>query len=295
MGESYCKSCDKNINGSCALGAEESCTQKQKAAFLNRVENIIAVMSGKGGVGKSSLTALLAAGLAKRKYRVGILDADITGPSIPKMFGLKDGRLGVSEAGMLPVFSRGGIKIVSMSFLLERESDPVIWRGPLIAGAVKQFWEEVVWGELDYLLVDLPPGTGDVPLTVMQSIPLGGIIVVTSPQELVRTIVKKAIKMARVLKVPVLGLIENMSYVICPHCGEKIDVFGKPQGEQVAAESKIEFLGKMPIDVVFTEMADKGMVEEYLEQKEEVFVSPIINLFLEKTRKETSKKTADSR
>lgn len=281
MNDSHCKTCDRSIAGSCSPETRDTCSKKAPA---NTVRNVIAVMSGKGGVGKSSVTALLAAGLAKRRYRVGILDADITGPSIPKMFGLKKARLEVSEAGMLPVTSRNGIKIVSMNFLLERESDPIIWRGPLIAGAVKQFWEEVAWGELDYLLVDLPPGTGDVPLTVMQSLPLGGIVIVTSPQELVGMIVKKAIKMAKILKIPVLGLIENMSYVICPHCGEEISVFGKSRGKQIAAESNIDFLGRMPLDSLFTEMADKGMVEEYLEQKEEVFALPIINRFLEKAK-----------
>lgn len=220
-------------------------------------------MSGKGGVGKSSLTALLASALAQTGQQVGVLDADITGPSIPRLFGLKE-RPVVDSQGIHPVSSaRHEIRVMSLNLLLPQEDDPVIWRGPIIANTVKQFWTQVLWGQLDYLLVDLPPGTGDAPLTVMQQLPLDGIIVVTSPQELAHMVVKKAVKMAGKLEVPLLGLVENMSAVICPHCGTKMHLFGQNRGALHAQEMGIPYLGSLPVDPVLAGLCDAGQVEEY--------------------------------
>ncbi|NPV93165.1 MAG: Mrp/NBP35 family ATP-binding protein [Firmicutes bacterium] len=227
------------------------------------VKKVIAVMSGKGGVGKSTVTALLAVGLAREGFRVGILDADVTGPSIPKMFGSQGKRLDFNALGMMPAETGGGIKMVSMNLLLQKESDPVVWRGAMIAGVVKQFWEEVVWGDLDYLLVDLPPGTGDVPLTVMQSLPVAGVVVVTSPQELVQMIVKKAIKMANLVKIPVVGLVENFSYGICPDCGKEIPLFGTGKSQDIAKETGVPLLGKIPLDPSLAGQADQGKLEQF--------------------------------
>lgn len=224
------------------------------------IKHTIAVMSGKGGVGKSSITALLAVGLKRKGFKVGVLDADITGPSIPKVFGIK-GRAEVIGETILPRESVTGVKIISINLLLEKEDDPVIWRGPLIAGTVKQFYEQVDWGDLDYLIVDLPPGTGDVPLTVMQSLPLDGLIVVSSPQELVALIVKKAIHMAKMMNIPIMGLIENMSYFECRECHQKSEVFGKSRIEKVSQESSIPILGKLPIMPEIAELSDEGRVE----------------------------------
>ncbi len=224
------------------------------------IKHTIAIMSGKGGVGKSSITALLAAGLNRKGYKVGILDADITGPSIPKVFGIK-GRAEVIGDIILPRDSVTGVKIISINLLLEKEDEPVIWRGPLLAGTVKQFYEQVDWGDLDFLIVDLPPGTGDVPLTVMQSLPLDGLIVVTSPQELVALIVKKAINMAEKMSMPILGLLENMSYFECPECRKKSELFGKSRIEEVSKESGIEILGRLPIIPEVAELSDEGKIE----------------------------------
>jgi Mrp family chromosome partitioning ATPase len=213
---------------------------------LNSINNVIAVMSGKGGVGKSTVTALLASTLAKSGFKVGILDADITGPSQPRAFGLKNPGLTGTEFGITPVLSRSGIKMISTNFMLKEEDDPIIWRGPLLAGAVKQFYEEVDWQELDYLVVDLPPGTGDVPLTVLQSIPVDGLVIVSSPQDLAYMVVKKAVKMAEKMQKPILGLIENMSELICPECGKTLQIFGESQGESTAQKMGIDFLGSLP-------------------------------------------------
>ena len=230
---------------------------------LNNIKHVIAVMSGKGGVGKSSVTGLLAASFARAGYKVGILDADITGPSIPKMFGLRE-RAAASEHGLLPVKSKVlGIPVMSINLLLEREEDPVIWRGPIIAGVVKQFWQDVVWGELDYLFVDLPPGTGDAPLTVMQSLPLDGLVVVSSPQELAVMVVKKAVNMAAMLRIPILGLVENMSYGVCPHCQEKFALFGPSRGQAVADALQIPLLASLPLDPALAALCDEGRIEEY--------------------------------
>ncbi len=224
------------------------------------ITHTIAVMSGKGGVGKSSVTALLAVGLSRKGYQVGVLDADITGPSIPKVFGIK-GRAEVIGETILPRESVQGVKIISINLLLEKEDDPVIWRGPLLAGTVKQFYEQVDWGDLDFLVVDLPPGTGDVPLTVMQSLPIDGLIVVSSPQELVALIVKKAIHMAEMMRTPIWGLIENMSYFECPECRKKTEIFGKSRIEDVSRESGIPILGKLPIMPEVAELSDEGKIE----------------------------------
>ncbi|UNC93915.1 Mrp/NBP35 family ATP-binding protein [Candidatus Contubernalis alkalaceticus] len=219
-------------------------------------------MSGKGGVGKSSITSLLALQLSRQGHKVGIIDADITGPSIPKIFGLQQ-RLKTAEGKMLPAETPGGIMIVSINLLLDEEDDPVLWKGPKAGGAVKQFWKDVDWGELDYLLVDMPPGTSDVPLTVLKSIPVDGIIVVTSPQELALMVVKKAVKMAYRLRVPIVGLVENMSYLRCSHCQEKLEVFGPSRAEESAEIMGVPLLGKIPIDTDFTRFSDQGKVEEY--------------------------------
>ena len=224
------------------------------------IKQVVAVMSGKGGVGKSSVTAMLAASLNNQGKSVGILDADVTGPSIPRLFGVH-GKIVQDGPAMIPVETAKGIKIVSINLLLDQEDQPVIWRGPLISGVVKQFFEEVFWGDLDFLLVDLPPGTGDVPLTVMQSLPLDGLVVVTSPQELVAMIVKKAIHMAGQLNIPVLGMIENMSYLECPDCKKKIDVFGKSKIETITKELKIPLLGRLPLIPEVAALSDEGKVE----------------------------------
>ncbi|NPV52697.1 MAG: Mrp/NBP35 family ATP-binding protein [Firmicutes bacterium] len=229
---------------------------------LNSINHVIAVMSGKGGVGKSSVTALLAVNLAREGYKVGVLDADVTGPSIPKMFGVH-ARAEAFEFGMLPAKTRLGIEIMSLNLLLDHEDDPVVWRGPLIAGTVKQFWTDVVWGDLDYLIVDLPPGTGDAPLTVMQSLPLDGLVIVSSPQDLAVMVVKKAIKMASLMKIPILGLLENMSYTICPRCGEKLELFGPSKGEEAAQAAGVPFLGVLPLDPKLAELCDNGRIEDY--------------------------------
>ena len=223
----------------------------------SNVKKVIGVVSGKGGVGKSFVTASLACAMNKAGYKVGIMDADITGPSIPKMFGLH-GQIYGTEEGMVPMVAEDGTKVMSINLLLDNEEEPVIWRGPVLAGVVKQFWNETYWGELDYLFVDMPPGTGDVPLTVFQSLPVDGIVIVTSPQELVQMIVKKAYNMASMMNVPVLGVVENFSYLECPDCGKQIKVFGESHVDEVAAELEMEVLGKMPIDPAYAQSADEG-------------------------------------
>lgn len=229
---------------------------------LSKIAHVVAVMSGKGGVGKSSVTALLATALGRKGLKVGVLDADITGPSIPRLFGVHQ-RPEITEMGMFPSSTETGIEVMSLNLLLDEEDDPVIWRGPLIGGAVKQFWTDVIWGELDYLLIDLPPGTGDSPLTVMQVFPLSGLIIVTSPQELANMVVKKAIKMAEKMQIPIIGLVENMSYAICPHCSEKWELFGPSRGAKVAEDTGIPFLGAIPLDPKLTALCDTGKVEQY--------------------------------
>lgn len=225
----------------------------------SHIKHVIGIVSGKGGVGKSFVTGSLASMMRKAGYQVGILDADITGPSIPKMFGVK-GQVVGDEDGSFPLAAEDGTKVMSVNLMLEDEEQPVIWRGPVIAGVVKQFWTDVQWGELDYLFVDMPPGTGDVPLTVFQSLPLDGIVIVTSPQELVQMIVKKAYNMAQMMQVPVLGVVENYSYVKCPCCGEEIHIYGESHIEDTAKELGIEVLGRMPMDQAYAKAADEGKI-----------------------------------
>ena len=226
----------------------------------SRVGKVIAVVSGKGGVGKSLVTSLLAVGMQRRGFKAAILDADITGPSIPEAFGLHDKAKG-SAAGILPEVTKTGIDVMSVNLLLEDETDPVVWRGPIIAGTVKQFWTDVVWSDVDYMFVDMPPGTGDVPLTVFQSLPVDGIVIVTSPQELVSMIVGKAVKMARLMNIPVLALVENMSYVSCPDCGRKIPVFGESKIDATAEQFGVDIACRVPVEPKLAAAMDKGMIE----------------------------------
>ncbi|MBC8249866.1 MAG: Mrp/NBP35 family ATP-binding protein [Anaerolineales bacterium] len=251
-------------------------TQKERAHFMaaqekrvgsaeqfNRIEHVIAVMSGKGGVGKSLVAGLLAIALRREGHQVGLLDADITGPSIPKMFFPTQRHPDSSPLGILPVESETGIKVMSINLLLPREDEAVIWRGPLISTAIKQFWGDVVWGNLDYLVVDLPPGTADASLTVMQSIPLSGVVLVTSPQGLAAMVVRKAARMAWAMGVPILGLVENMSYVVCPDTGRRLEVFGPSTAEVMAAQLGVPLLGRLPIDPQIAQFCDEGRIEEY--------------------------------
>lgn len=231
---------------------------------LSEVKRVIAVLSGKGGVGKSFITGALATELARKGNTVGILDADITGPSIPKMLGMSGRHAHALGNLLLPEISDHGIKVLSSNLLLKNETDPVLWRGPVIAGAIRQFWSETSWGPLDYLLVDMPPGTGDVALTVFQSLPVDGIVIVTSPQDLVSMIVAKAVNMAEKMNIPILGVIENMSYVTCPDCGKKIEVFGKSKLDEVAKTYGIDMLGRLPIDPALAEACDRGEIETAL-------------------------------
>ena len=244
-----------------------NCGSRDKSSFLespnakSSIGKVIGIVSGKGGVGKSLVSSLLASGMQKKGFHTGILDADVTGPSIPKAFGIHERALG-TEDGMIPCRSRGGVDVISVNLLLEGETDPVIWRGPVIAGVVKQFWTDVIWEDVNYLFVDMPPGTGDVPLTVFQSLPLDGIIVVTSPQDLVSMIVAKAVKMAALMQVPILGVVENMSYLQCPDCGKKISVFGESHLEEIAGAYGMEILGQLPVDPEIARACDEGRVED---------------------------------
>ena len=247
----------------------ESCSERTTpqdfrapANGLSHIGKVIAVVSGKGGVGKSTVTSSLAVAMRRLGKKVGVLDADITGPSIPTAFGIHTRAEG-SELGIYPAETRTGIEIMSLNLLTEHETDPVVWRGPVIAGTVKQFWTDVVWGDVDYMFVDMPPGTGDVPLTVFQTLPVDGILIVSSPQELVGMIVGKAVQMAEMMKVPVLGVVENMSYAVCPDCGKHIQVFGDSHVEQTAERYHLPVLAKMPIDPELAKEADAGMIETY--------------------------------
>jgi Mrp family chromosome partitioning ATPase len=227
----------------------------------SNIKKVIGIVSGKGGVGKSLITSLMAVSAARQGMNTAILDADITGPSIPKFFGITDKVYGDVKGNIIPA-EKDGVKVVSVNLVLEDERDPVIWRGPVIAGVVKQFWNEVRWGDIDYMFVDMPPGTGDVPLTIYQSMDVDGIVVVTTPQDLVQLIVEKAYNMARMMNVPILGVVENMSYLKCPHCGETIDVFGKSKADEVAAKLGVPVLAKLPIDPAISEKVDAGRVED---------------------------------
>ena len=259
MSES-CNSC--SAAGTCTTDSCSSEPEISEAQKANHVGKVIAVMSGKGGVGKSSVTSMLAVSLMRQGYKVGILDADITGPSIPKIFGVT-GRASVSNGCILPSKSRDGVKLMSLNLMIETEDDPVILRGPLITQIVNQFWTEVIWGELDYLLIDLPPGTGDVPITVFQSLPIDGVVMVTSPQALANMVVRKAIKMVRKYEPHIYGLIENMAYVQCPDCTKRIEIFGKPKGDEEAKRNSIPYLGELAIDPLLAELSDAGKIEDY--------------------------------
>ena len=252
-----CDTCSANCE------SKSNNIEKLKLARGSKIKKIIGVSSGKGGVGKSFVTSLLASGLKKKGYEVGILDADILGPSIPKSFGILEKNLMANDEGlMIPKVSRTGIKIISSSLMLEEDSEPIIFRGSLIAGLLQQFYQEVDWGELDYLFIDMPPGTGDVPLTTYQSIPIDKVIIVSSPQDLVSMIVSKSISMANKMDIDILGVIENMSYVVCPDCNAKIEIFGKSNIDDVADENDTEVLAKLPMRVEYSKMVDEGMVED---------------------------------
>lgn len=278
MSEQNTNSCSPESCSTCASAG--SCPSKKvdmrvPANEYTHVKKVIGIVSGKGGVGKSMVTASLARLIKEQGFEVGILDADITGPSIPKMYGVHEKAMG-SDVGMFPCVAQDGTRIMSVNLLLEEEDAPVIWRGPVIAGVVKQFWNEVLWGDLDFLFVDMPPGTGDVPLTVFQSLPLDGVVIVTSPQDLVQMIVKKAYNMANMMNIPVLGIVENYSYLKCPDCGKEIKVFGESNIDEIAANLGIKVLGKMPIDAQLAEMVESEkfyeVENEYLKDAVEALV-----------------------
>ena len=246
----------------------ENCSSKQggaptfeKTNDLSRIKKTIAVVSGKGGVGKTLVSSMLAVELNRRELKTAIIDADVTGPSIPKAFGLKGLCQAAPLGGIMPVKTTTGIETVSVNLLLEDTSSPVLWRGPVIAGMVKQFWTDVIWGDIDVMVIDCPPGTGDVPLTVFQSIPVDGIIIVTSPQDLVSLIVSKAVNMARLMNIPIIGIVENMSYVECPDCGKKIEIFGKSHTEETAKQFGIPVLARIPVNPELASQCDKGVIE----------------------------------
>ena len=255
-----------SCSGNCSSCGSTSCSDRTAESLLaqlnphSTVKKVIAVVSGKGGVGKSTVTSMLAVAMARQGKRVAVLDADITGPSAPTAFGVTECQ-GASEDGLYPALSRGGIQVMSINLLLDNSTDPVVWRGPVIAGAVKQFWTDVIWEDVDYMFVDMPPGTGDVPLTVFQSLPVDGIVIVTSPQDLVSMIVTKAVKMANMMHIPVLGFVENYSYLECPDCGKKIKVFGESHLDATAAEFNLPVLARLPIDPNVAMAYDNGMME----------------------------------
>lgn len=276
MSEGQCNN-SECTSESCAGCSSNNRMRYEPMNSRSQINKVIAVMSGKGGVGKSLVTSSLAVKLKRKGYKVGILDADITGPSIPKMFGLNETANGDGN-GLYPVETSSGIKVMSVNLLLENEEEPVIWRGPVISSVVKQFWSDVYWGELDYLLIDMPPGTGDVPLTVFQSIPVDGAIIVTSPQDLVRLIVKKAYNMAVKMDIPVMGIVENYSYIECPDCGKKISVFGESKIDEIASEIGVEVLGKLPIVPAIAKLADEGRFDEADNTFVDMAVDKIINV-----------------
>ncbi len=264
-----CSSCNKDC------GERKSLQEKQNEK--SNIKNVIGIVSGKGGVGKSLVSAILSVLTNKKGYKTAILDADITGPSIPKMFGINSKAVSPDGKYLLPVSTCAGIKVMSINLLLENDNDPVVWRGPVIAGAVKQFWTDVAWGDVDYMFVDMPPGTGDVPLTVFQSLPVSGIIVVASPQDLVSMIVGKAVKMANMMNIPILGLVENMSYFECPDCKKKINVFGTSSIDKTAKEFNIDTVAKLPINLIFAELSDRGQIEKIDINNLDVLVDKITN------------------
>ena len=255
-----------SCNGNCSSCGSSDCGDRKKESMLAQlnpkasVKKVIAVVSGKGGVGKSTVTSMLAVAMAKKGKRVGVLDADITGPSAPTAFGVTECQ-GANDDGLYPAVTRTGIQVMSINLLLDNNTDPVVWRGPVIAGAVKQFWTDVIWEDVDYMFVDMPPGTGDVPLTVFQSLPVDGIVIVTSPQDLVSMIVSKAVKMANMMHIPVLGFVENYAYLECPDCGKKIEVFGKSHLDEVAEAFGLPVLARLPIDPDVAFAYDSGLME----------------------------------
>ena len=267
-----CSTCSENC------GERKSLIEKPHE--LSKIKKVIGIVSGKGGVGKSLVTGLSAV-LSKRcGYKTAILDADITGPSIPKMFGLREKATG-SDLGLMPVVTSTGISVMSLNLLTENETDPVVWRGPVIAGVVKQFWQEVIWGDVDFMFVDMPPGTGDVPLTVFQSIPLDGIIIVTSPQELVSMIVEKAVNMASLMNIPVLGIVENMSYIECPDCKKQIKIFGESHVEEIAEKKNLKVLARVPVEPKLAKSCDAGLIELFVGD----WLNPIVGVLDEMAKK----------
>jgi len=250
-----CSSCSANCSS-------RNTIQKEPQNKLSNIKKVIGVVSGKGGVGKSLVTSALAVSTARKGFSTAIMDADITGPSIPKVFGIRE-RAMANEDGLLPCKSKGGIPIMSINLLLDDVSAPVVWRGPVVAGVVKQFWTDVVWGDVDYMFIDMPPGTGDVPLTVFQSIPLDGIVIVTSPQDLVSLVVEKAVNMAKLMNIPILGLVENYSYFKCPDCGKEISIFGESHINEIAEKYNLKVLHKIPIDPQLAKACDEGDIESY--------------------------------
>ena len=270
--------CNHNCSSCSSKDCGERKDLKEKLNELSKVKKVIGVVSGKGGVGKSMVTALLSVLTSRKGLKTAILDADITGPSIPKMFGINEKARVVDEKFLMPAKSKNGIQMMSINLLLENETDPVVWRGPVIAGAVKQFWTDVVWDDVDFMFVDMPPGTGDVPLTVFQSLPVDGIIVVTSPQELVSMIVGKAVKMASMMNIPVLGIVENMSYFECPDCKRIIKIFGDSKIEKVASDFSIDNLDKLPINPEFSALSDNGKIEDVSGEYLQEILNTIINI-----------------
>lgn len=263
-------------SGDCS-SCSSSCEKKDLHVPCNeysKVKKVIGVVSGKGGVGKSLVTSMLTTAMQVKGNACGILDADVTGPSIPKAFGLK-GPAMQNEMGLLPAETKTGIKVMSINLLLEKEDQPVVWRGPVISGVIQQFWQEVVWGDVDFMFVDMPPGTGDVPLTVFQSLPVDGIVIVTTPQDLVTLIVKKAVNMAKMMNVPILGIVENMSYFECPDCGKKHSIFGESKIDEVAKELDIPVLAKLPINPANAALVDKGAIELCEEKQFEAIIKKI--------------------
>lgn len=267
----HCSSCSANCS------SRQGEMPKDKPHLLSRIKHVIGVVSGKGGVGKSFVTGLLACEMTRRGFTCGILDGDITGPSIPKMFGVHERATG-DQDGIYPVQSATGVQLMSLNLLLENETDPVIWRGALITGTVKQFWTDVIWREVDYLFIDMPPGTGDVTLTVFQSLPLDGIVIVSTPQDLVQMIVGKAVKMAQMMKVPVLGLVENMSYLKCPDCGKEISLFGHSRADDLAKQFGISPSVRLPLNPVVTAAIDEGQIESVRETAIYPLVEKLIQL-----------------
>lgn len=276
------KGCTDN---ECKKESCEGCEKNKKSMYealntYSSIKNVIGVVSGKGGVGKSFVTAMLAVLMSRKGYKVGILDADITGPSIPRMFGIKKKAI-VNELGIIPEQTDNNIKLMSVNLLLPQEDAPVIWRGPLLSNTVKRFWTEVIWEKLDYLFIDMPPGTGDVPLTIFQSIPLDGIVIVSSPQDLVSMIVKKAYHMAKQMNIPVLGLVENMSYVNCPDCGKEIKLFGESKLDEISNEIGVDILGRIPIDSKIAKLVDEGEFEtfacDYLVEAAKIIEKKVLN------------------